>query len=523
MLICHASAVRCPVRATRRFSAKLAFVRCCRASHINPPLPSWPHPFTMGDPMKEWARNGSFIKKPSSGWLHDDAALSHGDGVYYPVKYIGSIPMEMSMRMIRFEERTDVTREAISLCCEAAGLREPRRRKTSRTCRQALSQPAVAKMLNIKLTISTTGIALVVIETNQVIANHIMPCISFATGGDQTDFDVIGYVAKDAHNRRECHVFDCGHMAHDVMATVGQAFELRYKAFLQKGAAPQPVAPVAAPAPRGIPSNGVYGEAVYDDAGTGDSLYSELPDDTGGYSNEEPAVRVQGSGFTYGDDTYDNSYSGYVQRKGNAGTADAGYGEVSYGGEDGGERIYDNQTGAGVVTPKFDQSTYDNAAPGYSELPGGGAEYDEATGDFSATGLKPAPSGSELHRPLEIESWYHGAMQRSQADPLLQYDGDFLVRESSDAPGQYIMSAMHGGQPHHLLLVDPQGIVRTQDMTFESVSHLVNYHLRGQIPIVSRGSRIPLRHAVPRGGSVQAQPAEGMYGDDTYGDAGYLY
>lgn len=35
---------------------------------------------------KEWARNGSFMKKPASGWLHDDAALSHGDGVYYPVK-----------------------------------------------------------------------------------------------------------------------------------------------------------------------------------------------------------------------------------------------------------------------------------------------------------------------------------------------------------------------------------------------------------------------------------------------------
>lgn len=39
----------------------------------------------MGDP-KEWARNGSFMKKPMSGWLHEDDALSHGDGVYYPVK-----------------------------------------------------------------------------------------------------------------------------------------------------------------------------------------------------------------------------------------------------------------------------------------------------------------------------------------------------------------------------------------------------------------------------------------------------
>ena len=56
-----------------------------------------------------------------------------------------------------------------------------------------------------------------------------MPCISFATGGDATEYDMIGYVAKDARNQRDCHVFDCGHMAHDIIATVGQAFELRYK------------------------------------------------------------------------------------------------------------------------------------------------------------------------------------------------------------------------------------------------------------------------------------------------------
>ena len=40
----------------------------------------------MGD--DEWGRDGSFMKKPSSGWLHDDAALMQGDGIYYPVKVL---------------------------------------------------------------------------------------------------------------------------------------------------------------------------------------------------------------------------------------------------------------------------------------------------------------------------------------------------------------------------------------------------------------------------------------------------
>lgn len=63
----------------------------------------------------------------------------------------------------------------------------------------------------------------------QVIANHIMPCISFATGGEAEDYDVIGYVAKDARDQRDIHVFDCGHMAHDVIATIGQVRKRKEK------------------------------------------------------------------------------------------------------------------------------------------------------------------------------------------------------------------------------------------------------------------------------------------------------
>ena len=39
----------------------------------------------MGDDH-DWNRQGSFVKKPTTGWLHDDAALMNGDGIYYPVK-----------------------------------------------------------------------------------------------------------------------------------------------------------------------------------------------------------------------------------------------------------------------------------------------------------------------------------------------------------------------------------------------------------------------------------------------------
>ena len=48
-----------------------------------------------------------------------------------------------------------------------------------------------------------------------------------------------------------------------------------------------------------------------------------------------------------------------------------------------------------------------------------------------------------------------------QTEDLLQQDGDFLVRESTNSPGQYVLSGMHKGRIKHLLLVDPNGVVRS--------------------------------------------------------------
>lgn len=48
---------------------------------------------------------------------------------------------------------------------------------------------------------------------------------------------------------------------------------------------------------------------------------------------------------------------------------------------------------------------------------------------------------------------------RKQAESLLTCSGDFLVRESSSASGQYVLSGMDGATVHHLLLIDPHGQV----------------------------------------------------------------
>ena len=59
-----------------------------------------------------------------------------------------------------------------------------------------------------------------------------MQNISFACGGDTDIQDYVAYVAKD-DQRRACYVFQCpNNLANNVITTIGQAFELRFKKFL---------------------------------------------------------------------------------------------------------------------------------------------------------------------------------------------------------------------------------------------------------------------------------------------------
>ena len=50
-------------------------------------------------------------------------------------------------------------------------------------------------------------------------------------------------------------------------------------------------------------------------------------------------------------------------------------------------------------------------------------------------------------------------MMNLQAEILLVRNGDFLVRESTNTTGQYVLSGMQNGKIKHLLLVDPDGQV----------------------------------------------------------------
>ncbi|XP_006168843.1 SHC-transforming protein 4 isoform X2 [Tupaia chinensis] len=390
--------------------------------------------------------------EPPSRSRQDRHFLQHllGMGVNYCVRYMGCIEVLQSMRSLDFGMRTQVTREAISRLCEAvpgANGAIKKRKPPVKFLSTVLGKSNLQfSGLNIKLTISTCSLTLMNVDNQQIIANHHMQSISFASGGDPDTTDYVAYVAKDPVNQRACHILECRNgMAQDVISTIGQAFELRFKQYLKNPSL----------------STSCESEEVHIDGPAEDredhEYYNEIPGKqppAGGISDVR--IKVQAS-----------EQMVYCPIRCEKLCYLPGNPKCS--------SVYENclERGLAVEAPETVQ-------------PGATAQ--------------PASSHSIPHikQQLWSEECYHGKLSRKAAESLLVKDGDFLVRESATSPGQYVLSGLQGGQAKHLLLVDPEGKVRTKDHVFDNVGHLIRYHMDNSLPIISSGSEVSLIQPVKK-------------------------
>ncbi|XP_019488619.1 PREDICTED: SHC-transforming protein 3 [Hipposideros armiger] len=314
-----------------------------------------------------------------------------GAGVTYVVKYLGCIEVLRSMRSLDFSTRTQITREAISRVCEAVPGAKGAFRKRKPPSKMLSSILGKSNLqfagMSISLTISTASLNLRTPDSKQIIANHHMQSISFASGGDPDTTDYVAYVAKDPVNRRACHILECcDGLAQDVIGSIGQAFELRFKQYLQ--------------CPSKIPT------------------------------------------------------------------------------------LHD----------RFELEPFEDALKNQSV----GPVLSKAASVECISPISPRAPDAKMLEELKAEPWYQGEMSRKEAEGLLKRDGDFLVRKSTTNPGSFVLTGMHDGQAKHLLLVDPEGTIRTKDRVFDSISHLINHHLENSLPIVSAGSELCLKQPVER-------------------------
>uniref|UniRef100_A0A8R1UK29 Shc-1 n=1 Tax=Pristionchus pacificus TaxID=54126 RepID=A0A8R1UK29_PRIPA len=124
----------------------------------------------------------------------------------------------------------------------------------------------------------------------------------------------------------------------------------------------------------------------------------------------------------------------------------------------------------------------------------GGAEKKETGDENSEWSIS-----REAFDSLSRQSWYHGLLTREDAERMLVYVGDFLVRQSSRIPGQVILSGRDGARVQHVLLMDENtGQVRTHDHQFQTVVDLVNYYYMHKQPIHSDDVLIELIRPIPR-------------------------
>ncbi|EDO46120.1 predicted protein [Nematostella vectensis] len=467
----------------------------------------------INDPSNEWTKTGSFLHKPDRGWLHSEGSLREG-GVCYAVKYVGCLSVEKSMRTLPYEVRQQVTREAILRCCEAAGYPLPKRKKPHKNVSRILGETPNMNHsgTNVNLTISATGMKMVDMNNGRRIANHDMQGISFASGGEKDCVNMVGYVAKDEVNGRACHVCDCGgELAYDVINTVGQAFEIRFKMFLQNP-------------PQAMEVPGKYVGYKYDGGyaklrSTSDEGVAGLYDSADSYRNAE-LPKIPGSGYAVPFARPDSGLD-LNPRESLDFAAGAMY-DNPEDPDDGRLGFYNNPLAGASTDPRLparmDSLSRDDDIPEYhnpetrfssppqpthapknlmdDDIP----EYHNPETQFSLPLSVHAPVASTRSSSfMRAKDWYHGPISRGEAELLLEDEGDFLVRESKSQPGQYVLSGIKDKQARHLLLVDPQGQVRTRDKVFENVDQLISFHLVNQVPIISAGSEVTIKHPVLRG------------------------
>ncbi|NWW78665.1 SHC4 protein, partial [Climacteris rufus] len=438
-------------------------------------------------------------------------------GATYSVRYMGCIEVLQSMRSLDFGTRTQVTREAISRLCEAVSGTNGATKKRKPPVKFLSSVLGKSNLqfsgMNIKLTISTSSLTLINADTQQIIANHHMQSISFASGGDPDTTDYVAYVAKDPVNQRACHILECPNgMAQEVINTIGQAFELRFRQYLKN-----PSSLVTSNESEAANTNGSAGNSQERED---HEYYNEIPGKeppTGGVLDMRMKVQTDQRAkcplqskkqyCSTGSPTFINIYENCPEENKTLGNCD--------------ERSQKTIKEATLLKPAsradlFDDPCYVNTqslqsaactarGTASAQIPSSPLrqpklpEAVQQSATSNAAGLCALP---QIKQQLKNEDCYHGKLNRKAAESLLVNDGDFLVRESTTSPGQYVLSGLQGGQAKHLLLVDPEGKVRTKDHIFDSVGHLIQYHMENNLPIISSGSEVSLKQPVRKEGNM---------------------
>lgn len=425
---------------------------------------------------EQWKKDsGSFVRKPAKGWIHPDHKLMEDTCVTYQTQFVGLVKVLESVKSIPFEQRGALVREAIMRCCLASKLFDAKKKKKSSCVDPVINNRLGNICLDHSGALTSTRFSRSFIETfvlssGEMIFNHNIQCISFASIGENDYRTLIAYISKDASFERACFVFDCkGDIADDIILTIGQAFELKYKEFLSTSTNIQAVPkkftdPIVEKCGTSAGSNS-SGVARYSSLTNRTSeTYDEL------YPESKPLPSAPG---------YDS-----LSRSGSAPAVSPS------------QSPYDGLFAAMYEIPSTALDNIPDAVESNEMCkPEAGLTHQQSENPYylsSVDEVDQGGGGGGVEGGLSQHTWYHGNITRSVAEKCLKCDGDFLVRKSAKDENQYVLSGLRDAQYRHILLINPLGQVTTQDRTFTDIPELINFHLTTNTPIISNNKDIYL-------------------------------
>lgn len=147
------------------------------------------------------------------------------------INYIGCIGVKTSMRNLDEKTRSKVTKESISRLCKANNI--------DKKIVEKPQQDYIDQMLDdepnllhsgtrVELSITSTHLNVISKETQEIIVQHEMPNVSFASKGENETVDFVAYVAKNHEVERACYVFECSSgSGPNVLEEIARGFEMR--------------------------------------------------------------------------------------------------------------------------------------------------------------------------------------------------------------------------------------------------------------------------------------------------------
>ena len=139
-----------------------------------------------------------------------------------------------------------------------------------------------------------------------------------------------------------------------------------------------------------------------------------------------------------------------------------------------------------------------------------------------ATAPSPSPAGLDRAVKLNDMTWFHGKIKREEAEKLLLNDiqeapdGMFLVRESTNFPGDYTLCVVFQGKvEHYRVIAEKNSLTIDEEEYFENLTKLVEYYRKDADGLCTKLTEAKAQHRhVYKDVNIEAFKAAGWLIDE---------